>query len=246
MTEQIYRADAYARETKAKVVAITERGGIVLDRTTFYASAGGQPGDKGSLRFAGGAGAATVECGIATTVYDADKTTIVHVPAEGASKPAAGDMVTAVLDWETRHRLMRVHTALHLLCSLVPFPVTGGQIAADGGRLDFDIPDMSAVDKDKIAADLNRLISENHPVSDRWITDAEMDARPELVRTMSVKPPSGTGRVRLVAIGVDGAIDLQPCGGTHVRATAEIGPVTLGKFESKGKQNRRIRVMLAG
>ena len=141
---------------------------------------------------------------------------------------------------------MRVHTSLHLLCALVPFPVTGGQIGADGGRLDFDIPDMSAVDKDKIATDLNRLISENHPVSDRWITDAEMAARPELVRTMSVKPPTGTGRVRLVAIGNDGAVDLQPCGGTHVRATGEIGPVTLGKFESKGKQNRRIRVLLAG
>ena len=246
MTEQIYRADAYTREVTAKVVAITERGGIVLDRTNFYAGAGGQPGDKGLLRFAGGGGAAIVECPIATTVYDADKTTIVHVPAEGAAKPGVGDTVTSVLDWETRHKLMRVHTSLHLLCALVPFPVTGGQIGADGGRLDFDIPDMSAVDKDKIATDLNRLISENHPVSDRWITDAEMAARPELVRTMSVKPPTGTGRVRLVAIGNDGAVDLQPCGGTHVRATGEIGPVTLGKFESKGKQNRRIRVLLAG
>jgi misacylated tRNA(Ala) deacylase len=240
MTEQLYRADAYTRETIAKVVAINERGGIVLDRTNFYASAGGQPGDKGVLRFADG------ECPIATTVYDADKRTIVHVPAEGAAKPAVGDTVTAVLDWETRHKLMRVHTALHLLCSLIPFPVTGGQIAADGGRLDFDIPDMNAVDKDKIAAGLNRLIIENHPVSDRWITDEELAARPELVRTMSVKPPSGTGRVRLVAIGIDSAVDLQPCGGTHVKATGEIGPVTLGKFESKGKQNRRVRVMLAG
>ena len=238
MTEQIYRSDAYAREATATVVAINERGGIVLDRTNFYASAGGQPGDKGVLRFAAG------ECPIATTVYDADKATIVHVPAEGARTPGIGDTVTAVLDWDVRHKLMRVHTSLHLLCSLVPFPVTGGQIAADGGRLDFDIPDMNAVDKDKIAAGLNRLIAENHPVSDRWISDEEMAARPELVRTMSVKPPSGTGRVRLVAIGIDGAIDLQPCGGTHVASTVEIGPIALGKFESKGKQNRRIRVML--
>lgn len=250
MTEQIYRTDAYARETTAKVIAITERGGIVLDRTNFYASAGGQPGDKGTLRFANGAGAASVECPIATTVYDADKTTILHVPAamtddRSAAKPSVGDTVTAVLDWETRYKLMRVHTSLHLLCSLIPFPVTGGQIAADGGRLDFDIPDMNAVDKDKIAAGLNRLIAENHPVADRWITDEEMAARPELVRTMSVKPPSGTGRVRLVAIGIDGAVDLQPCGGTHVNSTGEIGPVTLGKFESKGKQNRRVRVTLA-
>ena len=239
MTEQLYRTDAYARETTAQVVAINERGGIVLDRTNFYASAGGQPGDKGLLRYANG------ECPIATTVYDADKTTIVHVPAEGAATPAVGETITAVLDWEARHRLMRVHTSLHLLCALIPFPVTGGQIAADGGRLDFDIPDMNAVDKDRIAAGLNRLIAEDHPVSDRWITDEEMAARPELVRTMSVKPPSGTGRVRLVAIGTDGAVDLQPCGGTHVKRTGEIGPVTLGKFESKGKQNRRIRVLLA-
>ena len=241
MTEQMYRNDAYARSIEAKVVAVDERGGIVLDRTVFYAAAGGQPGDKGLLRLAAGAG----ECLIATTVYDADKTTIVHVAVDGAPRPAVGDTVEAVLNWETRHRLMRVHTALHLLCALVPFPVTGGQIAVDGGRLDFDIADMSAIDKDQIAAGLTRLIAENHAVSDRWITDAEMAARPELVRTMSVKPPSGTGRVRLVAIGADGAVDLQPCGGTHVRATSEIGPVTLGKFESKGKQNRRIRVMLA-
>ena len=238
MTAQIYRDDAYAKEVAATVVALTERGGIVLDATNFYASAGGQPGDTGVLRFAG------ATCAIATTVYDTDKTTIVHVPADGAVKPAIGDHVIAVLDWPTRHKLMRVHTALHLLCALVPFPVTGGQIAAQGGRLDFDIPDVGAVDKDKISTDLNRLIVEDHPVSDRWITDAEMAARPELVRTMSVKPPSGTGRVRLVAIGIEGAIDLQPCGGTHVRSTGEIGPVTVGKLESKGKQNRRIRVTL--
>ena len=238
MTEQIYRADAYAREVEARVVAVTERGGIVLDRTCLYASAGGQPGDRGLLRFAG------AECPIVTTVYDADKVTIVHVPADDGKRPSVGETVTAILDWGNRHRLMRVHTALHLLCSLIPFPVTGGQIAADGGRLDFDISDMSVIDKDAIATDLNRLVAENLPVSDRWITDAEMAARPELVRTMSVKPPSGTGRVRLVAIGVDGAIDLQPCGGTHVRATGEIGPVALGKIESKGKQNRRFRVVL--
>lgn len=239
MTEQIYRTDAYVREVVATVVGINDRGGIVLDRTNFYASAGGQPGDKGLLRFAGG------ECPIATTVYDTDKATIVHVPTETATRPSPGDAVTAVLDWEARHKLMRVHTALHLLCALVPFPVTGGQIATDGGRLDFDIPDMNAVDKDAITAGLNRLIAEDHPVSERWITDEEMTARPELVRTMSVKPPSGTGRVRLVSIGVDGGVDLQPCGGTHVRSTGEIGPVTLGKIESKGKQNRRIRVMLS-
>lgn len=240
MTEQVYRDDAYAREAQATVIAVNERGGIVLDRTNFYASAGGQPGDKGVLRFSGS------ECPIATTVYDADKTTIVHVAPDGAPCPAPGDTVTAVLDWDNRHKLMRVHTALHLLCALVPFPVTGGQIAADGGRLDFDIPDMGAIDKDKIEAGLNRLVAEDHPVSERWITDEEMAARPELVRTMSVKPPMGSGRVRLVIIGKDGCVDLQPCGGTHVRSTAEIGRLALGKIESKGKQNRRFRVILAG
>jgi misacylated tRNA(Ala) deacylase len=240
MTEQLFRSDAYARETEAKVLAVDERGGIVLDRTVFYAAGGGQPGDRGALRFRG------VECPVATTVYDAaDKSTIVHVAAEGATRPAVGDTVTAALDWETRHRYMRMHTALHLLCSLVKFPVTGGQIGADEGRLDFDIEDASAVDKDKLTADLVALVSANHPVGERWITDAELEANPGLVRTMAVKPPMGSGRVRLVMIGEGGAIDLQPCGGTHVQSTGEIGPVAVSKIEKKGKINRRIRVVFA-
>jgi len=240
MTEQLYRTDAYLRDCSARVLAVNERGGIVLDRTVFYAAAGGQPGDKGSLEIEG-AGA----CPIATTVYDADKTTIVHVAADGAARPAPGQGVRAVLDWETRSRLMRMHTTLHLLCSLVKFPVTGGQVNPDDSRLDFDIEDASAVDKDKLTADLNALIAANHPVSERWITDAELAANPQLVRTMAVKPPMGTGRVRLVVIGEGGSVDLQPCGGTHVRATAEIGPVVVTKIEKKGKQNRRIRVSFA-
>ena len=239
MTEQLYRADAYLREADAKVLAVNERGGIVLDRTPFYAAAGGQPGDRGTLRFAGG------ECPVATTVYDADKTTIVHVAAEGAARPAVGEAVTIALDWEQRHKLMRMHTALHLLCSLVKFPVTGGQIGADEGRLDFDIEDASAVDKDKLTADLNALVAADHPVSERWITDAELEANPGLVRTMAVKPPMGTGRVRLVLIGDAGAIDTQPCGGTHVRRTGEIGSLAVTKIEKKGKLNRRVRVAFA-
>ena len=149
-----------------------------------------------------------------------------------------------MLDWERRHKHMRVHTSLHLLCSIVPFPVTGGQIAADGGRLDFDISDPDAINKDDLTAELNRLIQENHPVSERWITDEELEANPGLVRTMSVMPPMGSGRVRLVSIGQDGEIDLQPCGGTHVRSTAEIGEVAVTKIENKGKQNRRVRINL--
>jgi len=139
---------------------------------------------------------------------------------------------------------MRVHTALHLLCALVRFPVTGGQIAADGGRLDFDIPDPSAVDRTMLQSEINRLIQENHPVYTSLISDEDLLAKPDLVRTMSVKPPMGTGKVRLVGIGEGGTIDLQPCGGTHVRSTGEIGPVSVGKLESKGKQNRRIRISL--
>lgn len=240
MTEQLYRSNAYLRECEASVLDVNERGGIVLDRTPFYASAGGQPGDHGVIRFAGG------ECPIATTVYDnTDKSRIVHVAAEGAPRPATGERVTAVLDWDLRHRHMRMHTALHLLCSLVPFPVTGGQIGAEEGRLDFDIEDASAVDKDRLTADLNALVAADHPVTERWITDSELEANPGLVRTMSVKPPRGTGRVRLVLIGDGGGIDMQPCGGTHVRSTAEIGPVAVSKIEKKGKINRRIRLIFA-
>jgi misacylated tRNA(Ala) deacylase len=240
MTEQLYRADAYLRDCAARVLSVNERGGIVLDRTVFYASAGGQPGDKGALEIEGGG-----SCPIATTIYDADKTTIVHVAPEGSALPAPGQSVRAVLDWEARAKLMRMHTCLHLVCALVKFPVTGGQVGAEEGRLDFDIEDASAVDKDRLTADLNALIDANHPVSERWITDAELEANPGLVRTMAVKPPMGSGRVRLVVIGEGGEVDLQPCGGTHVRATGEVGRVAVTRIEKKGKLNRRIRVAFA-
>ncbi len=237
MTEQLYRADAYLRDCGAEVIGLSERGGVILNRTVFYAAAGGQSGDRGMLEFDGGG-----TCSIATTVYDADKTTIVHVPVEGVTPPAPGMKVRAVLDWECRHKLMRMHTGLHLLCALVKYPVTGGQVGTDEGRLDFDIEDASAVDKDKLTADLNALIAADHPVGERWITDAELEANQGLVRTMAVKPPMGSGRVRLVVIGEAGQVDLQPCGGTHVRRTSEIGAVHVTKIEKKGKMNRRIRV----
>ena len=237
MTLQLYRTDAYLRETPAKVLAVNERGGIVLDQTNFYASAGGQPGDRGVLKFAGG------ECPIATTVYDSrDKSQIVHVAAEGAPGPAVGEDVILALDWPTRFNMMRMHSALHLLCSLVKFPVTGGQIGADEGRLDFDIEDASAVDKDLLTTQLMALVGANHPITERWISDAELEANPGLIRTMAVKPPMGSGKVRLVVIGDNGNIDLQPCGGTHVRSTGEIGAVAVTKIEKKGKLNRRVRV----
>ena len=239
MTEQVFRAEPYARECPATVLEINDRGGIVLDRTNFYATGGGQPGDCGLL-----VAENRPDTAIATTVYGEDKSQIVHVPAETGELPQPGEEVRLVLDWERRHKHMRVHTSLHLLCSLVNFPVTGGQIAADGGRLDFDISDPDAINKDDLTAELNRLIQEDHPVSERWITDEELEANPGLVRTMSVMPPMGSGRVRLVSIGKDGEVDLQPCGGTHVRSTAEIGEVAVTKIENKGKQNRRVRINL--
>jgi misacylated tRNA(Ala) deacylase len=237
VTEQLYRIDAYLRETEARVLDVTDRAGVVLDRTPCYASAGGQPGDKGELVFANG------RCAIATTVYDAvDKSRIIHVAAEGAVLPKVGDTVTIALDWDTRLKHMRMHTALHLLCSLVKFPVTGGQIGADESRLDFDIEDASSVDKDRLTAELAALVAADHPVTERWINDAELDANPGLVRTLSVQPPRGSGRIRLVMIGADGRVDVQPCGGTHVKRTSDIGRVAVTRIEKKGKINRRIRV----
>ena len=238
MTELLFRSDAYARACQGTVLAVNDRGGIVLDRTVFYATAGGQPGDCGEIALGNGERIA-----IATAVYGDQATDIVHVAASPDRMPERGSVVEAAIDWEMRHRHMRVHTALHLLCSLVPFPVTGGGIAADGGRLDFDMDDPGAVDKEALTSELNRLIGENHPVSDRWIAAEDLDDR--LVRTMSVKPPATAGRIRLVAIGEDGSVDLQACGGTHVRSTGEIGPVRIDKIENKGKQNRRIRLALA-
>lgn len=236
MTELVFRSDAYARTCAGTVLSVNERGGIVLDRTVFYATGGGQPGDRGWISLDGR------RIDIATAVYGDPDHSIVHVAAAPDDLPEPGSPVEAAIDWDMRHRHMRVHTALHLMCSLVPFPVTGGGIAADGGRLDFDMDDPSAVDKDRLTDELNRLIAEDHPVSARWIAADDLDDT--LVRTMSVKPPATAGRIRLVAIGEDGSVDLQACGGTHVRSTVEIGRVAVEKIEKKGKQNRRVRLAL--
>ena len=238
-TVPLFREHAYRRDCEATILSINDRGGIILDQTVFYATSGGQPGDTGMLLLGG------MSVPIAATVPGDGKAEIVHVPASPASLPAAGMAVKAEIDWERRHRHMRMHTALHLLCSLIPFPVTGGSIGAEESRLDFDISDADAVDKDDLTERLNALVAADHAVTSRWISDAELADNPGLVRTMSVKPPVGSGRVRLVAIGRDGAVDLQPCGGTHVRSTAEIGPVAVTKIEKKGRQNRRIRLAFA-
>jgi misacylated tRNA(Ala) deacylase len=231
----LFRDDAYLKNCEATITAVNDKGGILLDRTVFYATAGGQPGDKGTLAWDGG------NVTIATTVYDETKD-VVHVPAEGQTLPVVGAKVTLTLDWSNRYRNMRAHTLMHLLCASVPFPVTGGAIGEDGGRIDFDIPEGQIPDKADLTATLNRLVTENHPVSFRWITDEEMAANQHLIRTMSVKPPTGTGRVRLVMIGADGKVDLQPCGGTHLSSTGAIGLVVVSRIENKGKINRRIRV----
>jgi misacylated tRNA(Ala) deacylase len=231
----LFRDDAYLKDCMATVTGVNDKGGILLDRTVFYATAGGQPGDKGTLSWDGG------EVTIATTVYDEAKD-VVHVPAEGQMLPVVGAKIQLTLDWANRYRNMRAHTLMHLLCASVPFPVTGGAIGEDGGRIDFDIPDGQIPDKAELTATLNRLVTEDHPVTFRWITDEEMAENQHLIRTMSVKPPTGTGRVRLVMIGTDGKVDLQPCGGTHLSSTAAIGPVVVSKIENKGKINRRIRV----
>ncbi len=236
MTEELFREDAYLAECAARVAAAGPDG-VVLDRTVFYPTGGGQPGDAGTLAWEGG------ETAVTTTEKDDGR--ILHRPAEGAALPPEGASVTARIDWPTRHRHMRVHTALHLLSVVIPLPVTGGSIGAEKGRLDFDMAEPPE-DRDAIEARLNELVAEDHPVGQEWITDAELEENPGLVKTMSVKPPTGQGRVRLVRIGVGTAtIDLQPCGGTHVARTSEIGPLRLGKIEKKGKQNRRVTIVIA-
>lgn len=238
MTELLFRDDAYLTRATGRVVAVTDQG-IVLDKTIFYARGGGQPGDVGLLRRQDG-----TALPLADTIYGEDRSTIVHVPAADAppvGPDLVGEDVHLELDWAVRHPRMRIHTALHLLSVVLPFPVTGGAIGDGEGRLDFDIPE-GGLDKDEIAERLNALVARDAPVSDRWITDAELDANPGLVKTMSVQPPRGSGRVRLVAIG---DIDLQPCGGTHVRTTGEIGRVVVTDIQKKGKQNRRVRIALA-
>jgi misacylated tRNA(Ala) deacylase len=234
-TTPLFRDDAYAATCDATVVATTPEGGVVVDRTIFYAQGGGQPGDVGTMRRANGA-----ELAVRNTVYGPDRSEIVHV-VEGSELPAPGETVSLQLDWDRRLKRMRIHTALHLLSVVLAYPVTGGAIGDGDGRLDFDIPD-AGLDKIEIGAKLNALIARDAPVKERWITDEELDANPGLVKTMSVKPPRGSGRVRLVEIE---GIDLQPCGGTHVRRTAEIGEVVVTDIEKKGKQNRRVRIALA-
>ena len=239
MTEELFRGDAYLRSREATVLRAGPEG-IVLDRTVFYPEGGGQPGDSGTLARPGGG-----ETVIADTRKDRASGEHLHIPADGAALPAAGDRVTCAIDWDRRYRHMRVHTAMHLMCAVIDGAVTGGQVGDGKGRLDFDLPD-TAVDKAAIGAALNDLIAADLPVGAEWIADSELVARPDLVRTLSVKPPTGAGTVRLLRIGdAANTVDLQPCGGTHVARTGEIGPVAIGKIENKGRRNRRVNLRLA-
>ena len=237
MTERLFMDDATLASAAAVVLSASDAG-IVLDRTPFYARSGGQAGDIGVLRWDGG------EISVVDTVKG-EGTTILHMPAPGAALPPAGARVEAVLDWPRRHALMRMHTTLHLLCVVLPgIAVTGGSVGADRSRLDFDLPEAPA--KEGLEEKLNALIAADHPVRAEWVDEAVLDSNPELVRTLSVQPPRGTGRLRLVRIGAgEPPVDLQPCGGTHVSHTGEIGPVKIVKIENKGRQNRRIIVALA-
>ena len=232
MTEEVFRQDAYARSCTARITAVDEAG-VRLDRTVFYPLGGGQPGDSGAL---------VRDDGAAIRIVDTRKGEVagefVHVPDAPVDPGLAGSQVTARIDWERRHRLMRMHTCLHLLCSLVAAPVTGGSVRDGSGRLDFDLPE-STLDKQDLTERLNRLVAGDHAVTPRWITEEELDANPSLVRTMSVAPPRGQGRVRVLDIE---GVDLQPCGGTHVASSGEVGRVRVTKIEKKGRQNRRVSV----
>jgi len=234
-TEYLFRDDAYLAEATAAVTAAGPQG-IELDRTVFYASSGGQPGDSGRIG----------DLAVTGAIHpDGDRTRILHLVAPGAALPTPGATLAIRLDWERRYRLMRMHSALHLLSVALPFGVTGGQIGEDKGRLDFDMPEPPG-DVAELEARLNEYVAAALPIAAEWIGEEELAARPEMVKTMKVKPPVGQGRVRLVRIGVgDGTIDLQPCGGTHVRSTGEIGRLRIGKVEKKGRENRRVNLHFA-
>jgi misacylated tRNA(Ala) deacylase len=236
MTTPLYLNDAYQTRAEGRVTGITEQGGIILDQSIFYATSGGQPGDSGMLKWDD----QDIEI---TTTLKGEEGTIILIPAEGATRPAVGQAVTQNINWDMRYAHMRMHTALHLLSVVIPLPVTGGAITAVKGRLDFDMPEAPD-DKDALTDMMNAIIARDFDITERWISDAELDANPGLVKTMSVQPPRRAGRIRLVRIGdVSDQVDLQPCGGTHVAKIGEIGRVAISKVEKKGKQNRRVHLV---
>lgn len=235
-TEALFRDDAYLKTAEATVVAVNERGGIILDRTIFYATSGGQPGDVGTIERADGSAIA-----VAATMSGETKDEIIHVPAPEQPVPEIGERVKLAIDWERRHLLMRMHAACHLLTVVCPFPITGAAVSEDDSRVDFDAPDAGFT-KEDVTAGLMELVRADHPIFVRLITDEELAANPGLVKSKNVRPPVGTGKIRLVCIGDNASVDSQPCGGTHVKSTGEIGEIHIGKIEKKGRENRRFRI----
>ena len=234
MTIELFRNDSYLKTCDAKVVEIKENA-IILDQTIFYPTGGGQPGDSGTFTLSDGR-----EIIIANTVKDRETGAHFHLVEEGTPMPSVGDTVSCVINWDRRYQLMRMHTALHIMCSKVDAAVSGGSIGIEKSRLDFDLPE--APDKEALAAAINADIDADKPVEIGAITDEELENNPDLIRTMSVKPPTGQGTVRTITVK---GVDYQPCGGTHVKSTGEIGPIRIGKIEKKGKLNRRINIHFA-
>ncbi len=234
-TQPLFIDDSYLSTAEGSVIGVNDRGGILLDQTCFYATSGGQPGDVGFLERDDGS---RIE--IAATVNGQSKAEVVHVPANGQPVPETGEKLTLHIDWPRRYKLMRMHTACHLLTVLCPFPITGASVGEDESRVDFDMSET--VDKAEISARLMELVNGNHPVFTRWIEEAELDANPGLVKSKNVRPPRGSGRIRLVCIGDEATVDSQPCGGTHVNETMEVGAIHIGKIEKKGRENRRFRI----
>lgn len=235
-TKPVFLDDAYLSACESKVVEINDRGGIVLDQTQFYATSGGQPGDTGWLEREDGS-----KILIATTVTGESKKEIVLIPAEGESTPQVGETLVGHIDWERRYSLMQMHTACHLLSVVCPYPITGAGVNTNDSRVDFELPE-AGVSKEEVSEKLMELVNANHPVFTKWITEEELDADPTIVRSKNVRPPKGLGQIRLVCIGENSSVDSQPCGGTHVTETGEIGDIHIGKIEKKGKENRRFRI----
>jgi misacylated tRNA(Ala) deacylase len=236
VTIPLFREDAYLSTVEAAVTGIREDGGILLDRTVFYATSGGQPGDTGHFERSDGS-----LIRIGATVTGETKEVIVHMPEAGQPAPTIGENLVLHIDWKRRYRLMRMHTACHILSVVLPYPITGASVGEEESRVDFDLTEASA-DKAQVTEKMMAIVSANHPVFTRWITDAELDENPGLVKSANVRPPRGLGRIRLVCIGEDGAVDTQPCGGTHVSETQEVGEIHVSKIEKKGKENRRFRL----
>ena len=235
-TIPLFIDDAYLSTCECRVQEVNHLGGIILNQTNFYATSGGQPGDSGKLEREDGS---VIE--IATTVTGETKQQIVLVPADGQETPKTGELLVAHIDWERRYKLMQMHTACHLLSVVCPYPITSAGVNTNDSRIDFDLPDAK-VSKEEVSERLMELVNANHPVYTQWITEEELDADPSIVRSKNVKPPRGVGKIRLVCIGDNASIDSQPCGGTHVTETAEIGQIHIGKIEKKGRENRRFRI----